>query len=675
MKTTAKWLSEMVPTGLAPRELASLLTNVGHEVEAVQELPGGDTMFRLEITSNRTDCLGVLGLAREVSARTGKPVVWKLPELPPASGDPGVAVTIDGAAATKCPFYSAQIIRGVKVGSSPEWLRERLAAVGCASVNNIVDITNYVMFELSQPLHAFDLARVGGRKINVRLAAPGEVFNAINHRAYKLSADDLVIADAQRAVALAGVMGGADSEISVSTTDVLLESAYFEPQGVKATGRRCDPQHSDSLASESRHRFERGVDSAGALAASRRAATLIIELAGGTLVGAPVCAGTEPPHWVGEVTLRGASVARTLGDSVPADTCAAILTGLGLKLTASTGEAQTFRIPSFRRDLVAEIDLIEEIARVHGLEKFAPRLTIPVARSRREPEDEARERIRSLLLSTGFDEVITDTFVSATGASAHTPWPSDAPLEARVAINANWPCLRRSVIPSLVRVWANNTRHGSNDVRLFEQAGVTLTKGGTARELNVVGCIGPNYFAVKGALEGLFARLGLPSVTVAPHDFALFAPGRGAAVHCNGKLLAVLGEVSDEVMREFDLAHRCGVAEIDVAAVIALRTVTPRFAPLPRFPEVTRDLAVVLDESVTWESIGARAKAHGGRHLRDVRFFDEFRGKQIPAGKKSVAFSLMFRDDERTLVGAVVDASVAAVVEALKTGLGAVLRA
>ncbi|MCK6438894.1 MAG: phenylalanine--tRNA ligase subunit beta, partial [Planctomycetes bacterium] len=674
MKTTHQWLESICPTGLSAREVADILTFSGTEVEHMTEV-GADTAFQIEVTSNRVDCLGVIGLAREIGAVTGRPL--KLPEarFTPRIEKHGVTVEIEPSAIGACPWYTAQIIKSVHVKPSPDWLKNRLEAVGIASINNIVDITNFVMLEYCQPLHAFDLDHLHENRIVVRMGRKGETFTAINHKVYELSPADLVIADADRAVAIAGIMGGVDSEVTRDTVDVLLESAYFEPLGIKASGKKLDRQHSDNLASEARYRFERGVDPQIAIAASRRATKLILEIAGGETIGELLVAGKEGKPWLRDLRMRVSAVERSLGSPVPAKRCAEILGGLGLQIVAVSESELTVRVPSFRRDLEREIDLVEEIGRIEGLDKFPSRLTLPVSRSRPNPLQEDVQLTRDIMRGLGFDEALTDTFVPRDGAHALSPWETAAPLEARVAMNLARPALRTSVIPSLVGAYALNERRGNKGVRLYEIASAILTnsKGETTAEKKVLALVAPDFDAIKGALDALFERLHIPALELADGGFALFAGGSCAEYRVDGKRVGVLGKISDAATREFDIAHPCAAAEIDLVPLLEKRARAPRFVHLPRFPEVSRDLAVVVDETVRWAAIADLATKHGGQHLREVRFFDEFRGKQVAKGKKSIAFALRFRDDNRTLTGDEVDAAVKTIVNALSKSLGAEL--
>ncbi|MCA8938199.1 MAG: phenylalanine--tRNA ligase subunit beta [Planctomycetes bacterium] len=675
MKTTTNWLNSLLKSSFTEKELNDALTLSGTEVEHVTPSPDG-SVLQLEITSNRVDCLGVRGLAREVAAVKG--LALELPSAAEvdAQGE-GLPVEIEADAIEACPHYTGRIIRGVKVGPSPDWLKQRLEAIGVTPVNNLVDITNYVLFEYSQPLHAFDLGKLKGG-IVVRKAEAGEKFLAINHKTYELCPDDLVIADQERAVALAGVMGGADSEISGATTDVLLESAYFAPRGIKATGRRMDKQHSENLDSDSRYRFERGVDPAGAIAASNRAIELILEIPGGRVEGPISEAGAAADPWLRTVELRSASIERTLGSSVDVGRVQAILQTLGLRVEREAADAFAFGIPSFRRDLEREIDLVEEIGRVVGLGAFESRLILPIASARPEPFLEDRQEIAAILRGAGVNEVVTDTFVADKGSATLTPWPSGPALRARSPINTHWPCIRRSLMPSLARILGENLSRNGREILVFEQASLTLTnQSGEPAPLsrNVVALAGPDFFVVKGAIETLLSRLGVHAVEWKRSEFGLFSEGEAAELWLEGRVVGFCGLSSSTVQKEYQLARPIALAELDTQALVDARQRVSMFKPLARFPAVKRDLAIVVEDAVLWADIEGAVRALNTPHLRGLEFFDEFRGKQIPAGKKSLAFAMVFRDEERTLVSSEVDEQVSKIIEALKATCGAEIRA
>lgn len=675
MKTTANWLSEYVQTGLPAAKLAEVLTLSGTEVE-VQESVGTDTRFTLEVTSNRTDCLSVIGLAREVAAVTGCPLKQPSSAFVASSAKASdvASVTIEASASKACPFYTAQVIRGVKVGPSPQWLRERIEGIGLVPVNNIVDITNFVLFETGQPLHAFDLNKLAGKRIVVRMARAKERFAPIADRKQRavieLDTSTLVIADAEKPQAIGGVMGGADSQVSGATTDILLESAYFEPGAIRLASKRLE------LASDSSFRFERDVDQGGIIAASRRAVHLILQVCGGEALGGVIEAGKAVPC-TREIGLDHAQIKRVLGIEVPSVEVKRILTTLGLE---SNADATKLKAPSFRPDLERDIDLIEEIGRVHGLDKVPNQLRMTVAMARPTRRQVVRRRIRESLLGMGFSEASSDSFVNAKASLATfcingTSMPA---LEARNPVNASLPALRRNMLGSLMISFQTNQRQQVIQPRLFEVANVftPLPNGTNSGEHEVIGLLGRDYADVKGSVEGLLTRLGVSQeLRLEPETERLFAPGRAARISLGHVLLGVIGEPSVAVMKEFEVEGRCGLGELHLAPLVQLWRETPRFSEPWRFPGAWRDLAVMFDLDRSWADVAACSKAACDSTLREVELFDEFRGKQVPAGKKSLAFRLTFRHDERTLRAEEVQAQVDAAVKALSEKLGGTLRA
>lgn len=676
MKTTHQWIESYVGSGLDAAQVAQRLTMAGTEVEHIEQV-GDDTCFTLEVTSNRVDCLGVLGLARELAATLGKTI--KLPDVTyPVSKTKAAeisSVQIENDALAACPHYTAQIIRGVKVGPSPAWLRKRLEAIGLKPVNNIVDVTNFVLFETSQPLHAFDLNKLSGKRIVVRMARDKEPFRPVADRKQRtsiaLDSKTLVIADPQRAQAVAGVMGGADSEVNVGTTDVLLESAYFEPTGNKATGRRLE------LESDSGYRFQRGVDPGGVVWASRRAATLILETAGGEVLDGILEAGGVAVA-SRRVTVTGQDVRRVLGTAVSGTDMERIFRSLGLGATAS-GESVAVDVPSFRRDLLQLVDLIEEVGRIHGLDRIAAplRMTVSIAKPTR--RQRARAEVRRALIGQGFCEALSDSFVSEKGELAAFSVFGDtgARLEARNPVNAALPALRRNLLGSLLLALNVNERQGSLGARLFEVANVFHPRGDgkDAGEREVVALMAPDFLQAKGAVESLLQVLRISApLELKPHAHAALAAGRTAKLTLGGKLLGIVGEPGATVLAQVGCDGPCALAELDFATLAAAWFETPKLEELPRFPMSERDLAFVLDAGVTWARVEATARTACDATLRGVTLFDEFRGKAIAAGKKSLAFRLHFRHDERTLATEEIAAQMNAVIKAVTEKLGGVLR-
>lgn len=679
MKTTANWLADYVQTGLPADKVAEILTLSGTEVE-VQEPVGNDVCFTLEVTSNRTDCLSVLGLAREVAAVTAKPL--KLPSVKYATAkdkaESATSVVIEESAKAACPYYTAQVIRGVKVGPSPKWLQERLEGIGLKSINNVVDITNFVLFETGQPLHAFDLGKLAGRRIVVRMAKKDERFDPLIDKKrdkeqperlfVKCDAQTLVIADAEKPQAIGGIMGGLNSGVTAATTEILLESAYFEPRGIRATSRRHE------LASDSSFRFERGVDPMGVVAASKRAAQLIVECCGGEVLEGLIEAGaaSRKPH---EIAFDHALVARVLGIDVSRDEAARILTTLGI--TAAGGKLLA---PTFRPDLTQPIDLVEEIGRVHGLDKVPSNLRMSVAMARPTRRQLVRQRVRATLMGLGFSEALSDTFVNPKSSVAKFSINGDSTtaIGARNPVNLELPALRRNLLGSMLLSLQTNQRQFIAQPRLFEIANVftPLPNGAASGEHEVIGLLGRDYADIKGTIDALLRALGVPGeLNAKPEGASIFAAGRASMLSLGTVLLGVIGEPSPAVMAEFKCDGNCGYAELHFGPLGKLWNDSPKFSEPPKFPEASRDLALILDVSRTWAEVESTVKSACDATLRNVELFDEFRGKQVGAGKKSLAFRLTFRHDERTLRAEEVQAQVDAAVEALTSKLGGVLRA
>jgi len=677
MKATHQWIDSYVGSGLGAAEIAQRLTLAGTEVEK-SEPAGNDTCFTLEVTSNRVDCLGVLGLARELAATLGKTV--NVPDVSYAVSTTRAAdvasVMIENAALEACPFYTAQVIRGVKVGPSPAWLKQRLEAIGLKPINNIVDITNFVLYETSQPLHAFDLGKLAGRKIIVRYARDKEAFRPIADRkgraSIALDTRTLVIADADRAQAVAGVMGGAESEVHAGTTDILLESAYFEPVGNKQTGKRLE------LESDSGYRFQRGVDPGGVVHASRRAAKLIVEIAGGEVLAGVLEAGKieTPPR---QITVTEHEVGRVLGAHVPRAQMESIFRGLGLGIASVTPDAATVNVPSFRRDLLTPRDLVEEVGRVHGLDKIpAPlRLTVAIAKPTR--RQRVRAEIRRVLLGLGYSEALTDTFVSTQGelAGFSAFGEPGLQLEARNPVNAQLPGLRRNLLGSLLNALCTNERQGNKPVRLYEIAHVFLPvhKGKGPAEGDIVGLLSGSFLEAKGTLDGLLEvlRIARP-LRLEPLAQPGFQAGRAATMYLGDALLGVIGEPSAGALKHAQCEGPCALAELDLRVLVDAWVEVPKFNELPRFPGAERDLAFVLDAATPWADVESAVTGACDATLRRVELFDEFRGKAIGPGKKSLAFRLTFRHDERTLTAEEITAQTNAAIGAVTSKLGGALR-
>jgi phenylalanyl-tRNA synthetase beta chain len=685
MNVSYLWLKELVPTDLGVQDVARTLTHVGLNVDNITDLDGGDACLLVEVTSNRPDCLGHIGVARELAAALG--VALRLPDAGyEESAELIEALTrVDVVELDLCPLYTARVIRGVKVGPSPAWMQARLEAIGLRPINNIVDATNYVMMECGQPLHAFDYARLAEHRIVVRRAAAGERYTAIDHSEHTLTPDRLVIADARRAVALAGVMGGAESEISDSTRDVLLEAAVFDPMSIRATARAL------GLFSEASYRLERRVDPALTDWASRRACRLMVQVAGGQVARGVAAAGKPLPQ-PAEVTMRVARIETLLGLAIPAETAADILRRLECTVIdentppampgdppAARGASDRIRVrvPSWRSDLEREVDLIEEVARHHGYEKIPQkaeiRLTSPATPTKTE---RVREIVNHVLTAAGYFEAITFSFTTAGRAARLRRRDVTAePLACRGAPLA----LRESLVSGVLESLRVNQRAGEPAARLFEIAKRFIPVPGQPlpqEDAMLALAGGEDFQAVRGVLEVLFDALRLGGRTrFAPTDaYADLEAGGAAEILLDGQPFGMIGRLTQEAAAAFDLDDPPLAAEVMYGRLVEAAELQPVFKPLPQYPAMARDLALVVDEAVAWEKIGQAVASAGVAELESTDLLSVYRGKQIPAGKKSVALRLVLRSPTGTLTGEQADARVAGILAALKL-LGAELRA
>lgn len=690
MIVSAEWLKEYVSLDLPVEQWADKLTMSGCNLESI-EPAGQDFAVDLEITSNRADCLGHIGIARELSVLLDEPLSRPGAIVEPIADRTDSVTSVELQCPDMCPQYMARVVRGVKVAPSPEWLITRLQTVfpGYKPINNIVDITNYVMMECGQPLHAFDFDKLRGQRIVVRKAKTGEKLAAINHVEYTLTPEMCVIADAERPVAIAGVMGGAETEITESTVNVLVETANFTPLTVRNTARTL------KLHSPSSYRFERQIDIQQLDWASRRCCELIQQLAGGELLDEPIVEGDVPDWNPASITLRFARIEEVLGIQIPADECVRILTRLGLPVMGkATRESASFRPPSWRRDLTREIDLIEEIARIHGYDKIPADRPIPVVSGSRSTAERVRQRIEEVLLAAGFNEALTFSFVTEELAKTFVRDPSLPDLVLTQTAGEFGNRARTTMIPSLLVARRENERQGNLNAELFEVARVFLGTDPSKPEtqpLRVALITGRSFFEVKGILEAVL-RVINPALAIEaqPSSISQFAPGRGADLsvaffsekgHPSSERKAtipwgILGEVDRNApfVRDLKLREPATIAEFDLQPLIDQAILVAEAQPLPETPAVTRDLNLVLDEAVTWAALESTVRGSAGPHLEQVRFVDQYRGKHIPAGKKSYVFSMSLRAADRTLTSEEIDAVQATVLKACETGHGAALR-
>jgi len=660
MLVSLRWLADFVELPASHAELAQRLAFAGLNHEGTDE-HGDDTTLDLEITSNRPDCLGHIGVAREIATLYDRPLNVKDPRPlqagPPLGGVPpaGLGFSVEIASPDLCRRYTARLVRGVKIGPSAPWLIQRLAAVGMPTINNVVDITNYVLMECGQPLHAFDFAEVRGGKIIVREALPGEPFEAIDHRTYELRPGICVIADAERAVALAGVMGGANSEISEATTDVLIEAADFSQLAVRAAARALN------LHSPSSYRFERGMDPEGVDWASRRCCELILELAGGKLSAGMADAGQPAPQRE-PITLRFAQIERLLGYEIPAEEVTRILGGLGLRgldggapspNPLPQGEGYAVLPPSWRKDLTREIDLIEEVARVYGYDKAPPATHIKLTTSARREEDRTLDIVRRTMNSLGYFEAVTASVVDEATDDAFHPFSDAPPLATLSPMLRGADRLRRSVAPSLLVVLKTNESLGNEEVRLFETArAYAASASGLADEWPVLSIVSnDDYFAVKGVIETLLGELRIAAeLEIGDYTHPSLAGGRAVRLSLAGALLGYLGELSETGREAFALRGDATLAELRFDVLHEHADLTPQAKPISPYPAVEHDVNLIVDEAVRWADLAAAARQGAGDELVAIDYRETYRNaaKDGP-GKKRLLLTLTFQADDRTL--------------------------
>ncbi len=629
----------------------------------VDYLGADDTVLELGITPNRGDCLSIIGVAREIAALTGARMQVREPDLVEEDPPTSAAVRVAVEAADLCPRYAARVVRDVRVGPSPPWMRTRLALVGLRPISNVVDVTNYVMVERGQPLHAFDLARLADARITVRRAGSRQDFVTLDGVARTLLPDDLVIADGRTPVALAGIMGGANSEIRDATDTVLLESACFTPAGIRRTARRL------GLTSDSSYRFERGVDPTGACAALARAAELIAATAGGRIARAAIDKRAPRSTRPTAIRLRPARVNALLGTALTATEIERPLRALGATLAGSAKTALRVVPPSYRTDLTSEVDLIEEVARLSGYDAIAATTPAIVAGAAglATPRD-AASRMRHALQACGFSEAV----LTAMGTAADNRlFPGLPDLQGEPVALRNPPSndaaeLRRSLIPGLLVALDENRRQGERLVALLGAGRVYAREGEAFHEGNalalvlagdwsvaVIGETGrPAAFAdLKGALQLGFDRLGLAPVRweTVEGEAPYLHPGKSARITVGGVLCGVAGALHPDAALARGFEGDVWVAELDMVRVVQYCPRRVVFQPLPRFPAVLRDLAVVVGSNFQAQQVLDTMREVAPPLVEDVQVFDQYTGAPIPEGKKSLAYSIAYRAPDRTL--------------------------
>ncbi len=688
------WLKEYIDVEVSAEEMARTLTMGGLELESLEAVEVSQGVKRdvleLNVTPNRGYCLSYRGVAREAAALLGSPLKLASPEtqLNESWGQTPVekAVTVLNQEPELCPRYAAMVIENVKPGPSPKWLADRLISIGLRPINNIVDITNFVMMEYGQPLHAFDRELLADKAIVIRRAYNKEAFTSLDGTDLTLGEDALVIADAKKAVALAGIMGGGNSEVSETTRNVVLESACFDPFTVRKGSKKY------GLRSDSSYRFERGVDIDGVIEAQARAALLIKELAGGE-----ICRGRidvyPKPRAAKTVTLRVDRVNRVLGTELTSQAIQAYLERLGMPWKEASGDLAV-TLPSFRPQLAREIDLIEEIARLHGYDNVAvssPRAEVcPVRFSRK---NTSIRTARDTLCRLGYAEAIHYSFIDASassdfkaafGGNGADTIPISNPL------SGEWSTMRSSLLPGLIATAARNVSKGQRPVRIFEVGEVfyrAQANGPVVEKTCVAALLSGNqevqlwkdpakpydFFDLKGALETVMAQFK-ERLEFADSERPFLSPGKSVDCILDGKTVGCLGELRPDWGRKFELEQNALVFEIDFDTLVEALPGPPRFQPIPKFPGTYRDISVLVDRSVSAQAVQDLIAAASAPLLDSVDLYDHFEGKKIEAGKKSLTFALRFQSLEKTLTDEEVNPVFEKIVQTLAEKLGASLR-
>ncbi len=659
MKIPVEWLKELVPVKLATAELAERLTMIGLEVGSVETVAGREVMD-IEVTSNRPDCLSVTGIAREVSAMTGVGLRKPAAGVKEEGGRCGDTVRVDIEDPELCPRYAARLIEGVRLGASPRWMVDRLEACGVRALNNIVDATNYALMELGHPLHAFDFERLSDKRIVVRRARPGEAITTLDGLERKLDPEMLVIADGRRPVALAGIMGGQDSEVSERTSRVLLESACFAPGSIRRTARRLGMQ------TEASYRFERGADLEGLTAALDRTAVLLTEVAGGTVAAGvvDVYPGRRVPA---VVALRPGRLREVLGARISSKVIRRILELLGFEVTVAEDGKKEMRVgvPGYRGDIEREVDLIEEVARHYGYGRIPS--CSPQGSAGRIEVSALRKTVltaREALVACGLLETVNTSFLAEATAQLLQSLPG-GPVAVLNPMTEGQGVLRQSLVPGLLASAALNVSRGSADLALFE-IGRTYSGAADAHPVEKThaavlltgeqGGAGwaddrrpADFFALKGVAEGLLDRLRAPEAAFEESSSPLLDPGVCARLVAAGTEIGFAGSAAGGLREHYGLKQPAFVLEVVLDTVAGIAEADRRVRALPRYPSSRRDIAAIVSNTVRARDLIEAIRTEGGEWVEQVVLFDLYQGKQVPSGARSLAFAVHYRSPERTL--------------------------
>jgi phenylalanyl-tRNA synthetase beta chain len=678
MKLSPAWLREFVDVKVDDSRLAQDLTSVGIAVENIRG-EGENAVFEMEIGTNRPDAMNHYGVAREASVIYNLPLRTFGSRLPATTGKADFVIEIADKAG--CARYTSRVVRDVSIKPSPEAIAKRLQLVDQRPINNAADATNYTLWEMGHPTHVFDLDLLAGGKIMVRRAFTGETLKTLDGVERKLTPEDLVIADAVKPVALAGVMGGFDTMITGKTRNILIEAAWFDPATVRKSARR------HGLHTDASHRFERGADFEATTKACDRVAALILESAGGKLAGAAIDEVARQVD-LAPVALHLSEVHRILGEKLETNEIFRILQQLGFELMPERGGDPDFtvHIPSWRLDVEREIDLVEEIARLHGFDKFANTLPAYAGAVVETPDAEKNVKLRGTLLGLGYDEAVSLTFISHEDAETFS---SARLIELANPQSEEASVMRSSLVPGMLNMLAYNLNRGTDNVRLFEAGSIfEASEGGTVEPKRIcMGATSPpfqkaqgwgtrdgGFFDLKGDVENLLHAFQHRSLKYDSGTADYYYPGRSARALMDGALVAQFGELHPEIAGARKLRQSVFIAELYLDRLYAHGLRAVRYQPLPRYPGVERDFSFVFDDGVTFEKIEQAVIGLGLSQLRSFVPIEIFRGGNVPAGKYSLLLRARFQSAERTLREDEVAQWSAQIIKALD-GLGGKLRA
>lgn len=654
---------------------------VGTDLKAV--LDGGEVVIEIDVTPNRPDCLGTIGIARELAAAyhlsLQKPKI-RLNETSNLNTSDVISVTIENP--ESCPRYTARYLDGIKIGASPRWLVQKLEAIGLRSINNVVDVTNFVMMETGQPLHAFDYDLLQQKKIIVRHASSGETFTTLDEKNHTLSNQTLMICDGAKPVALAGIMGGLNSEISPRTSRVLLESAYFAPANIRKTSKSL------GISSDSSQRFERGVDPDGLVYALDRASQLIQELAGGNIAQGFVDCCPVPIE-KRTVKLRVARVNQLLGTKIRGDEIVAILERLEFQ-TKVTNDLIDVAIPSFRVDIEREVDLIEEVARVHGFDQVAEKSYSWTALNQTENKVEKfSQMLRSISIGLGYNEILTQSLINGQWAEKFSDFPG---IRLRNPLSEDLGTLRTSLIPGMLQIIKWNKNRYLNDQRLFElghifrwtditqknhreEQKIAFIRIGNATQVNwVTSARAATFYDLKGDVFALLDKLKITNVKFSNASLK-FLDRQSLELSIHDQAVGYIGRLAAEIQEKLDIQEDLFVAELDTLILLEHYNWDKKFQPIPRYPAIKRDISILIDEQIPLQKVEEVIRQHGKQFLQSIRLFDFYKGKQVSTNQKSLTFSLTFLSTDRTLTEKEVDSELEAIMQSLRSQFNAHLRA